>query len=182
MKTISINRYAFSELSPEAQAKAIEKIRESEYENFPQYLLSEIMDQEASNLLFDHFNGLDSNLKLYYDLSHSQGSGVALAGEIFAKDKPNLTLPEACYRIVITHSGRYYHEYSFSVELFDENYEEIEGAERVLEELRDTCKRLEKIGYKWERDYFSDDNLKEIAINAGEVFTSSGNWSEPEAN
>jgi len=182
MITIKINRYAYEELAPEAQNKALDKIRASEYENYPQYLLSEAMDQEASNLLFGNYDGLDTNLKVYYDLSYSQGSGVSFAGEIFASDKPNLTLPESCYRVEITHSGRYYHEHSFNVELFNEDYEEIDGADIVKEELRDICRLLQRSGYKWESDYFADDNLKEIAINAGEVFTSAGIWSDPAVN
>ena len=182
MQTITINRYGFNELSPEAQAKALDKIRANEYENYPQDLLSEAMDQEASNLLFGNYDGLHKSLKLYYDLSHSQGSGVSFAGEIFASDKPNLTLPENCYRVEITHSGRYYHEYSFDVELFNENYDEIDGAESVTEELRTICQQLKRYGYKWESNHFSDESLKELAIDAGDVFTSAGNWSNPERN
>ena len=182
MLTITINRYGYEELAPEAQAKALEKIRAIEYENFPQDLLSETMDQEASNLLFGSYDGLDKNLKLFYDLSYSQGSGVSFHGEIFASDKPALNLPENCYRVEITHSGRYYHEHSFNVELYDVDGEEIDGAKGVTEELRDICRKLERYGYEWDRNYFADENLKEIAINAGEVFTSSGNWSDPERN
>lgn len=182
METITINRYGFNELSPEAQAKALDKIRANEYENYPQDLLSEAMDQEASNLLFSNYDGLDKSLKLCYDLSYSQGSGVSFAGEIFTSDKPNLTLPENCYRVEITHSGHYYHEFSFNVELFNEDYDEIDGAESVTEELRAICRKLAKFGYKWQEDYFSDESLKEYAIDAGEVFTSSGNWSDPERN
>lgn len=180
MQTITINRYNFNELAPEAQAKALDKIRASEYQNFPQDLLSEAINQEASNLLFNNYDGLDDNLRVYYDLSHSQGSGVSFAGEIFASDKPNLTLPENCYRVEITHSGRYYHEFSFDVELYDIDGEEIDGAESVKDQLREICRQLARYGYKWERGYFSDESLKELAIDAGEVFTSSGNWSDPE--
>ena len=182
MQTITINRYGFNELSPDAQAKAIEKIRASEYENYPQDLLSEAMDQEASNLLFGNYDGLDKNLKLYYDLSHSQGSGVSFHGEIYASDKPNLNLPENCHRVGITHSSRYYHEHSFDVELYDIDGEEIDGAESVTQELRDICRQLARFGYKWENNHFSDESLKEYAIDAGEVFTSAGNWSNPERN
>lgn len=179
MKTYEITRYAFNELSSQAQERAIEKIRESESENYPQELLSEIMNQQASYLLAGHYDGLAKDLNLYYDLSHSQGSGVAFSGEIFKEQAPNLTLPENCYRVVIKHSGRYYHEYSFDIELYDIDYEEIEESESVLEQLRDICRQLERYGYKWEENYFSDTNMKELAENMGEVFTEAGLISDP---
>ena len=180
MKIYEITRYAISELSPDAQAKALDKVREGEQENFPQDLLSEAMDEQASYLLAGNYEAKQSELKLYYSLSYSQGDGVAMHGTIYPADAPNLTLPANTYRVNIKHEGRYYHEYSFSVELLDEDYEEIEDEDdKVLKQLRDICKQLERFGYKWDKDYFSDKNMQELAENMGEVFTSSGLISDP---
>lgn len=182
MQTITINRYAFSELSKEAQEAAIEAHRKAEYEIYPQDLLAEYMDQEASYLLYGSYDGLDQGLKVYYDLSHSQGSGVAFNGEIIKCDNLTLNLPESCYRVSISHSGHYTHEYSFSVELYDIDGEEIEGSESVLEQLRDICRKLARSGYKWEENYFSDTSMREQLENMGEVFTSAGVFSDPAVN
>lgn len=178
MQTITIKRYAFNELSPEAQDSAMEAARLSEYWNYPQDLLSEDMNLQAARLITGE-DTMPQGLNLYYDLSHSQGSGVALSGIIYANEAVNLTLPENTYRVNITHSGRYYHEYSFSVEVLDENYEELES-ESVLNQLQDICRQLEKFGYKWEENYFSDTNVREMLENMGEVFTSSGKLSNPD--
>ena len=182
MITLTINRYNFNELSPDAQKRAIEDIRKVENNNFPDFLLEEAMEEKASELLYGNYEISNKDLKVYYSLSYSQGDGVAFAGEIFASDKPNLTLPVNCHRVQITHSGHYYHEYSFNVELFDAEYEEIDGGEIVLEELRDICRQLARYGYKWIEDYLSDDSLKERLIDAGEVFTESGKWDDQEGN
>ena len=180
MKTYEVTRYAFEELSPDAQAKAIEKIREGEQENFPQDLLSEAMDEQANFLLTGDYLKHQRDLKLYYSLSYSQGDGVAMHGTIYPADAPNLTLPANTYRVNIKHEGRYSHEYSFSVEILDENYNEIEDEnDSVLEQLRDICVQLKRFGYKWDENYFSDKNMQDIAENMGEVFTSTGNISEP---
>lgn len=183
MKTYEVTRYGFNELSPEAQAKAIEQVRAGEQESFPQELLSEAMDEQASYLLAGNYEAKQSELKLYYSLSYSQGDGVAMHGTIYPADAPNLTLPANTYRVNIKHEGRYYHEYSFNVELLDENYDEIDDTDgKVLEQLRNICKQLARFGYKWDENYFSDKNMQELAENMGEVFTSTGTISEPVRN
>lgn len=179
MQVIEIKRYAFSELSKEAQDNAIEKARLSEYKDYPQGLLSDYMDQEASYLLSGSYDGLDKDIKIYYDLSHSQGSGVCFQGVLTPESAPKLNWPANSYRLNIAHSGRYYHEHSFSVELLDENYDELESDD-LLEQLRDICRKLEKAGYKWEENYFSDESMRSQLEEAGEVFTLAGRFSDPE--
>lgn len=182
MITLTINRYGFNELDKAAQDRAIEDIRKTEYQNFPDFLMIQDMNTKASELLFNHFDGLESHLKIYYSLSYSQGDGVAFHGEIFASENPLIVLPMNCHRVLISHSGRYYHEYSFAVDLYDIDGEDIDGGEGVKTQIQDISRALAKYGYKWQENYLSDENLKEIAINAGEVFTSAGKWSDSELN
>lgn len=183
MKTYEVTRYAISELSPDAQARAIEQVRAGEQESFPQDLLSEAMDEQVNFLLAGDYLKQQRDLKLYYSLSYSQGDGVAMHGTIYLADVTNLILPANTYRINIKHEGRYSHEYSFNIELLDEDYEEIEDTgDSVLEQLRDICRQLKRFGYKWDENYFSDKNMRELAENMGEVFTSTGTISEPVRN
>lgn len=137
MKTIEINLYKFSELSKEAQQKAIDKWYESE--EYP-FLSSDI--EEYSKILFEENKIEASNITILYSLSWSQGDGLYFTGKI---EKDNTTLK-------LTHNGRYYYANSVTMEFFGIEGEEIEDTDEKAQELKtiyfDICSKLEKHGYE----------------------------------
>ena len=145
-----MKRYSFEELAPEAQERAIKWARErllnDEYywldESLRDFIAAELMGEDRT------IKGLDKGLKVYYSLGYSQGDGVALAGDLSRDEAVTLSWPDKAVRAEIAHFGHYYHERSFSVELYDEDGEEVtEGVEVFLEQLRSVCVAAERYGY-----------------------------------
>lgn len=178
MQTITIKRYSFDELSPEAKENAIERYRERENSDYPQDLLLDYMEAKAAQLLgVDYF---PKDLDLHYSLSYRQGDGVSLSGILYPGHAPALKWPANSYRLNLRRNDNHYtHEYTFNIELLDENFDEIDSGD-LLEQLRDVCRKLEKYGYKWDEEYFSDENMAEGARELGDVWTSAGKISDPE--
>lgn len=178
MQTITIKRYSFDELSPEAKENAIERFRERENSYYPDDLLLDYMEAKAAQLLgVDYF---PEDLDLHYSLSYRQGDGVSLSGILYPGHAPALKWPANSYRLNLRRNDNHYtHEYTFNIELLDENFDEIDSGD-LLEQLRDICRKLEKYGYKWDEEYFSDENMAEGARELGDVWTSAGKISDPE--
>ena len=168
MKEYVVKRYSFEELAPEAQEKAIkwaqDRLLEDEYlwmsENLREFAARELRGGE----LGDH--SLPLQLDLYYSLSWSQGDGVCFAGRLEREYAPLLTWPEKAVSAYLKHVGHYYHEKSFTLELVDEEGEEItEGAELLLEQLRGVCRETERHGYKCLMAATTEAEAREYLIN-----------------
>ena len=152
--------------------KTIETIRKVKERKFK---LSQLRDLKLSELKAEHgeddFCFLEEDLrsriteklqekgykaediKLYYSLSYSQGDGLCFIG--------NVETPTAIFKI--THSNRYFHEYSTDISITqlkikedfvyfeDLTNKQRERAEKIqasfIEEYRQLCKETAKIGY-----------------------------------
>lgn len=168
MKTKTIKLYTFKELSKEAQEKA-----RQEWNNGNDYsFLAEFMIERLLELLKKNKIKLPDNSmpKLGYSLGYSQGDGVMFHGE-FEWGK---------YTIHITHSGRYYHSNSKTIEIWEtENDYRPEPVSSVIEKqfeaiYQKICKELEKDGYNMMEDEDSIEHFKEICEANDFYFTIDG--------
>jgi hypothetical protein len=181
MKEYTITRYSFEELSPEAQALAVQNERNDLYLHLPEEFISEDIRQELAEQLGSPDYAL--GLELRYSLGYSQGDGASFTGTLTRQSAPALTWPEGAERaelISITH--HYSHAYTVRAELIDAEEETLDDSPAVelfREQIRDVCKVLERVGYKSIEDYSSEYSARECLRDAGEVFLASGVISRP---
>jgi hypothetical protein len=176
MQRYTVTRYTYDELGPEAQEKALEWWREQKWADDSSWWLTPMLQEHLSDAL-----GSESqDLKLYYSLSYSQGDGVAIEGRLTPADAPLLSWPEGAAYAYLKHSGHYYHEYSFSVNLESDEGDDVAGdaADIFTQQLRDICKDLESVGYKAiEADLADDSILEDIRANTEDDWTAEGKLS-----
>jgi hypothetical protein len=149
MNEYTVRRYSFSELNEEARAKAIADTRNR--------LLNWLGEEEITNYLEgkleEDLGSLPTNLTIAYSLSYCQGDGVALYGRLHKGEATDLSWPEGAYYVDLVRnswSNHYSHYNSFNVEAYDENDEPIDlSGSPIEDQLRDLCKKLEKLGYRY---------------------------------
>ena len=135
----------FSELSEEAKEKAREWYREGE--DFPMLgsdltnVIKEKLEEKGFEVI-GKYNDKGSltgseDLKILYSLAHCQGDGVSFEG----------TLQRDGVTYEVTQSGRYVHEFTLDVTATNAEGEEVEVAEKALEDMRKACKETERAGY-----------------------------------
>lgn len=179
MQDYTVRRYSFDELEGEAREKAITNMQD----RLAEWLDSHEITDYLTGRLEDALGG-ESALDIAYSLSYSQGDGVALYGRLYAKECPNLTLPDGTHHIELlknrwTHHSSHYN--TFNVEAYDVDYEPIDLTGSVIEmQLRDLCKEMARAGYK----YIESATSRESAIsyledNYGDDFTLDGKWDMP---
>ena len=148
MKTITktYNLYEFNELSKDIQQKVlsdeIELIREDDIN----YILCELLEETAMNLLHQHFkNAVFNNIN--YSLSYCQGDGVMIEFEATYYNKS--------FKVIHDNSF-YYHENAFRIiddSLTNKQYNAIKT------KIVNINKELEKIGYD-----FIEEDREELAL------------------
>ncbi len=149
MHDYTVRRYSFSELNEEAQSKAIEDTRNRLLE----WLREEEITDYLEGKIEEDLGVLPEEITIAYSLSYCQGDGVALYGRIYKAEAPNLSWPEEAHYVDLVRnswSNHYSHYNTFNVEAYDDNYDTVDLAESPIEEqLRDLCRKLEKLGYKY---------------------------------
>lgn len=173
MQRYTVTRYAFSELSPEAQEKAITDWRNDKWSDDSSWWLTPLLEDQLSSELGSE----DQEMSVYYSLGYCQGDGVALDGRITPETAPLLTWPAGASHAYIKHTGRYSHAYSFSLTVENEEGDELKGpaVAILLQQLRDTCRTLEKIGYKAIEADLEDSSIREeIENNTDADWTAEG--------
>jgi len=176
MQRYTVTRYTYDELSPEAQEKALEWWRNTEWQDDWSWWLNPLLQEH----LDDQLGSEGADLKIYYSFSYSQGDGVAIEGRLSPADAPLLSWPEGAAYAHLKHSGHYYHYNSFSVNLESDEGDAIEspGSEIFTKQLRDICKDMERIGYKAIEDQMSDESISEaIRANTDDDWTAEGKLS-----
>lgn len=144
MKTITkqINIYEFKELKKEIQDKLIEEEREDQKDIYCEDCLLDDMKLKAIELLKKYFNNKATFKNVYYDLSYCQGSGAMIEFNLNYYNKP----------VEIKHNGFYYHERSFSINI----YELTEKQEKQLKnKIIKMNEELAKAGYSY-IEYFDE--------------------------
>ena len=144
--------YDFKELKEDIQKELIEKERDKQRDSYCEFYLEQDMEYKASELLEEYFGITDIDLKTYYDLSYSQGSGSMVEFNINIEDLNNKykVFNEEEIRFIqdkglinnisVYHNDNYYyHEYTFTIG-FDSyygnycEYEEIKEDYNISEE------------------------------------------------
>lgn len=177
MKTYTVTRYGFAELSPEAQGKAIEKERSSLYNFMPSEFVEETLRQELETQL-----GAPNSLRLRFSLSYCQGDGVSFTGRLDREEAPLINWPKgATYAEFLPIDFHYCHAWTVRPELFNEEGEEVtEGLEEFRAAYVDICRRLEKVGYADIEGFSSEAAARESLEDVGEVFLIDGSVSIPQ--
>ena len=173
MQRYTVTRYEFSELSPEAQERAVNDWRDDKASDDCSWWLTPLLEDH----LDDQLGSEDQQLNIYYSLSYCQGDGVALEGRITPATAPLLTWPAGAAYAYFKHSGHYSHAYSFSCTVEADEGDEIEGpaVDVLLNQLREVCFSLEKIGYKALEADLEESNIREeIENNTDADFTAEG--------
>lgn len=186
------NIYEFDELNNDIKEKVIENIREDEIDLYCEVCLYDDMFEKCQDLVFEKFGIKNADLKLYYDLSYSQGAGAMFEMSLYIEDinkKYNFLTDEELKfvkdytdtKIKIRHdNGHYYHKYSFLIDYnfynyydYDEIKEEYNLTEEEfnnLEEKIDTFLNRENTFYN---DIVAINNeLTEFGYNSIEYFYS----------
>lgn len=194
MKTIEINVYKFEELSPEAQAKAIKKEIQHQYEFMDLYMFNEDANEQIKDAGF-------INPILSYSLSCSQGDGLSFKAdrynklaELFVevlgpgKEKTAKLLADNCTQIFKGNTGHYCYAHRNQVDLYLENYTSsinvvntnnidkciAEVLTRLENIYLDLCAKLEKQGYS-EIEYLTSEECAKENLIANEIeFTADG--------
>jgi hypothetical protein len=114
--------FKFSELSKEAQERAIDKFRNKYYERLFDQIDADFLTEQFKQDLDDHY-GLGEGLKVGWSLGYSQGDGVCFWGQIdvekFLKTQKQwkkFGILAPVVNATIKHSGHYCHWNSMSIE------------------------------------------------------------------
>lgn len=157
MKTKTVKVYSFSELSNNAQEKAINNY----YENEEYFYLSEDLNEEL--------NQIDSyfyDTKIYYSLNYCQGDGLCILGDFdfdkWIKDKYNFkqSVNDTVYNLVYSVKSKSNRRYCFAsksdiiveTDPYLDKYPNLEDLiNSIINDIReyymDICKKLELYGY-----------------------------------
>lgn len=159
MQEYTVRRYSFAELNEEARENAIE--------NAQRYLHEWLSEREITDYLEgkleEDLGSLPEEITIAYSLSYCQGDGVALYGRIYRKEAKDLAWPEGSLYVDLERtslSNHYSHYNTFNVVVRDENDELVELESAIEDQLRDLCKKLEKLGYR----YIENETSRESAI------------------
>lgn len=163
MKTKTINLYEYSELSPEAQKKALDQWNETNDNPFMQWLMINELKVELDQrgIAYD-----EDSIDVWYSLSYCQGDGFMFVGTLYPFGN----------RVIIKHNnGRYY---DYNTALFNYDTDEAQASltdfsetmteaeqKAFEEEYRAICKKMEQIGY----DEIEYQQSEECFLSACEV-------------
>lgn len=179
MKDYTVRRYLFEELGEEAKERAITRMQNRLHEWIDEREITDYLTGKLEEAI-----GGESELEIMYSLSYSQGDGVALYGRLYAKQCPNLTLPEGTHHIELVKNSwanHYSHYNTFNIEAYDVDYEPIDLTGSVIEtQLRDLCKELERVGYKYiELATNRESAISYLEENYGDEFSLDGYYDMP---
>jgi hypothetical protein len=160
MQQHTVTTYLYSELpTPQAKQRAREWfIKGNEYDT-----LSDILQDELSDLLKENNITTDTTTKIYYSLSYCQGDGVQFLGTFTYKEN----------QYTITSSGNYSHSYCTNITTQDEDTT-AEDEKQFTELYHTICKQLEKTGYAEIEYQDSEDQVAEILEINEYQFTNTG--------
>lgn len=169
MKEVKTILYKFEELDPEVQKKLIEEEKKYQLEFYEDQFLYEDLYSDSIELLTKEFGeNKITNMKLLYDFSYSQGSGLIIEFDLDYKDQ-NLRIRRDPHN----------HWYTFCTNFIIENDEELEEEEEkeIKTKIAKINKQVEDIGYAMieDEDYFKEE-AKEYLLQLDEEFTKEGKY------
>lgn len=152
MKKVEIEIYNYDELDEKVKEKLLEDEMKAQHEFYIETYLYDDLKEKALSLIEEEYKDSifklrDKDIKLWYDLSYSQGSGAMIEYDL---------IDNHYNTIKIRHdNGMYYHQYSFKLDYYDEIDEEA-----LREKIIRINNKLTKYGY----DLIEKDNDKEEAL------------------
>lgn len=177
MEKVLIEVYKIEELNEKAKQKAIydHNLRMWDF-------VCEDLKEGFKDRLLNNY-GIDVE-DIYFSLSHCQGDGMAFTGYIKeSKISEILNKKYDGLSAYISHTGRYSHEYSMSIDLNDleeelqeDEFEKIEN--ELLNYIRNVSVTLKSFGYNFVSEqeseenaiyYFTDNNY--LFYDDGEVYS-----------
>ena len=168
----TIVRYKFSELSPEAQAKALEAAQHSLAEDCPTEYIEEIMLDTLSRTLYgvDSDGKVPDGIKLVaWDVSYSQGRHVRLGGSLNRTDAPALHDVWHTEIATVEFTGSDY--YGQKYECYDANgYAEVELTATLEAAFYSLRESMLKSGADAYDDYQSEAAARENFENLDESY------------
>ena len=138
MKEYTLTTYSFSELSEDAQEKAIDTHAQFLNEVMDSDEIAEVMNWKLADSVgyTDMDNVNECPLKVYdWDLGYSQGSHVGIKGEATREQCPNLAWINGVGSVSLS----YHHYYGQQVTLYDIEGEELDD---VNEDFKDSIYSL----------------------------------------
>lgn len=176
MQHFTVTRYSFSELGETARKRAITRTRE----NLREWLTEGELTEYLTERLIEELGSNAEELEIRYSLSYCQGDGVALYGRLWKSE--SLSWPEGvAYLELVRNSwaNHYSHYNSFNVEAYDEEGYELGLDLSVVEtQLRDLCRKLERLGYAYiENDCSEESAISYLEDSYGDEFTIDGDFS-----
>jgi hypothetical protein len=173
MRIVRENIYKYSELNPSTQRRVFNRVQEQIQQDYDYDGVNESIREKLEELGFevDH---------IYIDNGYSQGSGGCFTGWFRPDDvKTNkffdieVDLKDYKSKYKITHSERYYHENSTSIEKFDvedeweENIYELESG--FKSDYQYLCRKLFRVAQDDYEMATSEDIVMEV-INEKEFY------------
>lgn len=173
MKIIETTVYTIDELSKDAKEKARNWWKDNDELPF----LSNAMHDHLLDLVKDSAITIDADsLRVYYSLSYCQGDGAMFEAT------GNFSHGGVSYCFKVKHQGHYYHEKSYSVELWDENSDASDTNDN--DELHTAfssfyegvCSALAKYGYEYIESERDDENVDRNLRESEYTFTIDGKY------
>ena len=153
--------YSFDELSEDVKKKLIKREREIQAMDYCEAWLYDDLVVRANDLIQDYMGVKQDCIKVYYDLSYSQGSGAMIEFDIHIKDLNNkykvfsneeidfLVEKNVVDWVRVRHNGsNYYHEYTFCVESDYYNYWNYDEIKEYYDIPEDKFNTIEERFYK----------------------------------
>lgn len=160
-KDFTVARLKFEELSPDAQAKAIENEQRALAESCPTELLEEVMLDTLGELL----NGTgeahtvpESVTILEWDITYRQGRGVHLGGQLNREQAPLLhkVWPESISHIEFKSSNFY----GQSIDYFNEDGDYVDPNSQLTEAWAGIRREMLNTGTVAYEDFQSEENAR----------------------
>ena len=147
MKKKTITLYEYSELSKEAQEKALAKWNETNDDPFMQSHMINLLKEklEERKIKYD-----TDSIDVRYSLSYCQGDGFMFEGKL--EDDRGRT-------ITIKHSGHYYHKYSRDIDYPAASERDYAYFEKRYNKI---CDEMEQLGYDHIEYQESEENFEQV--------------------
>ena len=184
-KEFTVVRYRFEELSPEAQAKAIENEQRVLAEICPTEIIEEAMLDKLGEIL----NGTGKKFKeapasigfSEWDVSYSQGRTVVLKGQINRTDAPQLRKVWPKKIAYVQFGNRSYK--GQPIDYYDAEGEDVEPSAAFVQELKDIRSKLLDAGAAEYDAFQSEDNARDQLSyrddESGHIFLEDGTINIP---
>jgi hypothetical protein len=168
MKEITIKLYSFEELSEEAQEKARQDWNEHNdmpflTDDLREYIHEEL--KERGYKVLGVSTSANPSIRPLYSLSYCQGDGLMFEGTVEDK-KGNV--------YTIKQDGRYYHEYSKTIDGVDKNGNEIDCTKFDETVYQPICKKVAQRGYDEIEYHESKECFAETCEANGYTFEADG--------